>query len=248
MTKKTDQQNIKELEDAVAELRKNLSQTMTFFSFAYPYEESDDAVWNVVRQYHRYARGGDHGVPVPPNPVPLNPPVNPEWKFLQAKAPTADIGVAEWNSWIDAAVSQKKWFIEELHGVRSGSVCGGWEARTIEDFRAHFDHMKGYGGRLYTAPLGEVGRYIEERSSATWNVTAWSRYGVQAVIADSFQDRRSDFNIPISWVLKVPSGWGWTEVKVEQGAVDRPAKALGGSSFRTESVPDSTQTVRITPQ
>jgi hypothetical protein len=220
---------------------------MTFFSFAYPYEESNAAVWNVVKQYHRYARGGDHGVPVPPNPVPLNPAVNPDWSFLTAKAPTTDISVAEWNSWVDAAVTQKKWFIEELHGVRSGSACGGWEARTIEDFRAHFDHMTAYGSRLYVAPMGKIARFIEERSSARWTFERWSPSEIRIRFSDDFQASRADFNEPVTWVLEIPAGWGWTAARVVQSGMDWPVSSAGGNRFRSACIPDNTQIVTVTP-
>lgn len=247
MSTKTPEQNHKELQDAMAELRTHVSNELTFFSFSYPYEMSDDAVWSVVKQYHRYARGGDHGVPVPPHPIPLNPAVDPDWGFLQAKAPTADIPVASWNSWVDAAVNQKKWFIEELHGVRDGDVCGGWEARTVQEFREHFDHMTSYGDRLYVAPMGEVARYIEQRSSASWDITLWSSQGIVLVISDGFQDQRGDYFVPISWVLEVPEEWGWTGVSATRGNQQLLSSTLSGTTFRVEAVPDSSRPVIITP-
>ena len=100
MTSLTEEELRWELEQGIVDLQSSIAWDLPLQSFAYPYEMWNEEVWEVVRQYHRYARAGDGGVPVPPNPVPLNDARYPEWGHLTAKAPTRYIPVASWDTWV----------------------------------------------------------------------------------------------------------------------------------------------------
>jgi len=61
-----------ELDQAIADLQWYVRAALELESFSYPYEVTNASVTSVVSEYHRYARGGDQGVLVPPNPRQLS--------------------------------------------------------------------------------------------------------------------------------------------------------------------------------
>jgi len=228
-------------------LKKHLGAGAALQSFAYPYEETNSNVWKVVQMYHRYARGGDGGKPVPPNPLELNDAKNPNWGDLAAKANTSDIPLANWNSWIDTTVKSGKWFIEEWHGVcnNAKTVCGGWKPRTIDEFRKHFAHIKSFGSDLWVAPMGQVGRYIEERENApTFTIYSWS--AAKAMITLTTGSTTPPFDVPLSYVFKPPAAWGWQNIMAVQGGKVLKSEKLGTNQFRIHSLPHKGLPVTIT--
>lgn len=231
---------IKEFETSIQELQKNVDWKLPLLSFAYPYESMGKVAKSLVWDYHRYARGGDQGVDVPPAPVPLNDAKNPDFQFLQAKAPTHKFSVKQWNSWVTEAVKQGKWFIEEYHGVDGKE----WEPRTMDEFRAHFDHIESFGRKIWVAPVARVGNYIDERQTAKFKIIQWSSKTVLLELKDSFSTKH---NTPLTFTFEPPKAWGWTQIKVVQdGKVLRNTLVRSGV-FRTEGHPEPTHLIRITP-
>lgn len=240
LTKINQQRIHDEMKTCISELRKMIAPDLLLLSFSYPFENTDARVWNIVKQYHRYARGGDHGVPVPPNPVPLNDATAPDWGNLQAKAPTRVYSVPQWNGWVGEAVRQGKWLIEELHGVEQE----GWEPRTLDEYKSHFRYIEKRGD-VWVGTVADVGRYIEERVGTKWRIVS---SGPREVVLRLFHSlSTSVYTVPLSYVVTVPTGWGWRGIKVVQGGREMRVEALGGGRYRTESVPDTTRLVRITP-
>ena len=235
-----------ELESGIFELQNHLGWDLPLQSFAYPYESWNGFVWSIVSEYHRYARSGDGGVPVPPNPVPLNHARWPEWGHLIAKAPTKEVTVESWNSWIDAAVKEEKWLIEELHGVKDGDVVGGWEPRTLEEFQEHFDYIESFGRKVWVAPMRIVGHYIDEREGSELTFVEWSEERVVIEHKDNFF--QPWFNIPITYTLKIPESWEWDYITVLQGPDTMAWEKLEPGLFRISSVPDGNLLVEITPR
>ncbi len=233
-----------ELETAFALLRYYLGDDYISQSFSYPFEITNEFIWSVTKDYHDYARSGDFGVPVPPNPVPLNDAFNPEWGALTAKANTQDITVPSWNAWIDAAVAQEKWLIEEYHGVCDGADCGGWEPRTIEEFQAHFNHIDSYGDDIWVAPMGTVGNYIRERNTVQFKVDHWCDQLVEIKLKDKYSE---PYNTPLTFVVETDPAWGWTNVQAFQNGVQVTAVSLGGGKFRIEGLPDPSLPISINP-
>lgn len=245
MTTLTEAEIRTELETANAELKSHLGDDLKLQSFAYPYEMTNAFVWNIVKEYHDYARSGDHGVPVPPNPVPLNDAISPDWGALTAKANTTDITLASWNGWTDAAVLEGKWFIEEYHGVCDGDVCGGWEPRTIEDFRSHFDHIESYGEDIWVAPVRDVGNYIKERNSARFRLFCWNEDNIKVLLID---DYGTNFDTPLTFVVDTEPEWNWSEIEVRQNGSVMTSQKLGPNQFRVEGVPNPDHPIFITPK
>lgn len=248
LTKINDKKIHEELKRAISELQKNLDWKMPLESFAYPYEKTDARVMKIVGLYHRYARGGDQGAPVPPNPVPLNDAYKPNWLNLAAKAPTKAYPVAKWNTWVDAAVKQKKWLIEEYHGVyiekSQGMGKDGWEPRSLKEFKAHFDHIEKYGKKIWVAPVRIVGHYIDERQTATFKINKWSSKEVEIVLADKFSKHHT---VPLTYVFTTPGDWKWKNIKVLQNGKQQQVQVLSPGIFRIASVPEPLHPIRITP-
>lgn len=241
MTTKSEAENHTEMQTAIAELKANIDPSMKFYSFAYPYEVYNDAVWNVVNQYHRYARSGDGGAAVPPNPVPINDARNPDWKGLTAKANTQDIPISSWNSWIDATVESGGWFIEEWHGASHNGVSGGWSPRTLDEFKAHFDHIETFGNDLWIDTMGRVGNYIEERESASVTINSHNTTTINMTVTDNF-----DFTVPLTILVDLPSGW--SSASATQAGQPVEVKAVGSGKIRVAVIPDASKTVVITKQ
>ncbi len=241
LTKLTEKQIHEELQRAIAELQKHIDWKMPIECIAYPYEQSNPLVEKILWQYHRYGRGGDQGVPVPPNPVPLNDGRHPNWKFLTAKAPTHHYSVKQWNTWVDAAVKQRKWLIEEYHGVDGKD----WEPRTLDEFRAHFDHIERYGRRIWVAPVSIVGHFIDERQTLKIKILIWTPDEIVLQFKDNFGEKH---NTPLTFTLNIPPSWQWKAIKVTQNKKILRTQTLAPSFFRTEGLPDPLLPIRIIPQ
>lgn len=241
LTKLTEQEIHEEFTKPIAELQSRLDWKIPLQSFAYPYEASNSLVESIVQQYHRYARGGDQGVSVPPNPVPLNDPYQPNFLFLQAKAPTRNYTVQQWNSWVDEAVKQKKWLIEEYHGVDDQD----WEPRSMTEYRAHFDHIETYGRKIWVAPITRVGHYIDERQTAFFTVVQWTS---QEIILNFSSRFGASHREPLTYSIQIPAAWKWADIKVIQDGKVQRHERLGPSLFRAESMPDKNLAIRIIPQ
>lgn len=239
MTTVNDEQLVIEMETAIADL-KNLGIQRPMYSFAYPYESTDDRVWSVVKKYHRYARAGDGGVEVPPNPVPINDARKPNFGALTAKANTRNFTVAQWNSWIDATHAAGGWFIEEWHGVEKDGRKGGWEPRTMDEFNAHFDHIETFGDELMIHPMGVVGNYIEARESAKIEVKEWSAEGIELTLSDDF-----DFTVPLTLLVDLPDSWETSRVKATQAGKPVALKGAGTHQVRIAVIPDATLAIRL---
>lgn len=239
MTTVSDEELVVEMETAINDLH-NLGITRPMYSFAYPYESTNDRVWNIVKQYHRYARAGDHGVQVPPNPVPINDARHPDFGALTAKANTRNFSVAQWNSWIDATYKSGGWFIEEWHGVAQGERQGGWEPRTMEEFNAHFDHIETFGDGLMIAPMGIVGNYIESRESSRLDVDTWSESHIQLTLSDAFE-----FTVPLTFTLKLPESWDIDEVMALQKGGALITRKVDAHTLRIAAVPNANHPITL---
>lgn len=238
LTTLSDEQIHEELKLGIAELKKQLKDdSLVFPSFAYPYEATDERTWKIVKQYHRYARSGDNGALVPPNPVPINDAHHPKWNALTAKAVTHDYSLEAWNSWIDATVKQGGWFIEELHGVEHQGNVGGWEPRSLREFQDHFDHIESFGQDIWVDSMGAVSKYIEERESAQVKVNFWSSEGITVDLKDDFKDEAL-FNVPLTLKLELPTAWDINKIIAVQGGETLEIQAAESGSFRVSAWPN----------
>lgn len=230
LTKLSEAEVRKELQGGIDDLRSHLGADFKLTSFAYPYESTDARTSKITLEYHRYNRAGDKGAPTPPYPI--NDAHKPDFGALKAKAPTRTVSLASWNSWVDATVQAKGWFIEELHGVEDVGVKGGWEPRTIEEFRKHFDHIESFGDKIWVAPVINVGNYIEEREAAKPSVRSWSATGAEFSLEDGF-----DFKEPLTLQVSLPTGWQG-QVSASQHGKALEVRTVSPGVIRVAAVPD----------
>lgn len=248
LTTLSEQKIVEELEAGIADLKKHLGASITLRSFSYPYENTNNFVWSVVKKYHRFARSGDQGKPVPPNPMPLNDAHNPDWGALQAKANTTDISAVSWHAWIDAALKAGKWLIEEWHGVCNSdkSICGGWEPRTIDEFKQHFDRIQSHGQDIWVAPMGMVGDYINQRNTASFVVLKWSSAEVLVTLKSPLY--RHPYDVPLSFLFKAPAQWGWSNIQSLQDNKPLKSSRVAANNFRVHASPNSQLPIRLVPR
>ncbi len=213
-----------EIESAIADLRKYIDPNIKLDSFAYPYEAWDERSKNIVLQYHRYARAGYMGE----KPIPINDAYNPNWGYLNAMATTNDHPLTAWNRWVDLTVQSGGWFIEEWHGVSDGNRSGGWEPRTMDEFRSHFDKIQTYNKDIWVSPMGKVGNYIEKRQRTVVDVISWSSAGIRAVIKDRVNE--PGFVVPLTFTVKLPQNWVPGQIKATQNGNPIVSSAVTGSS------------------
>ena len=234
-----------EIQQGMRELRSRLGAELPLLSFAYPYELVDYRVWGIVRQYHRYARAGVNNVLGRTGNEPYNSGTAPVWGALRALAPTQVVSMVDWNGWVDATVAGKGWLIEELHGVSDGAAGGGWEARSMADFRLHFGHIAAYGPKLWVSPMGQVGAFIEAREKARVELTAWGPKGISLML-----HAPSDLAVaaePLTLRLELPEGWN-TPVQAWQGNQPVEWRQLEPGLIRVAVRPDPSQPLCLRPQ
>ena len=245
LTTLSDEKIHEELKLANDVLKRQLGVSkLSLQSFAYPYEATDNRTWGIVKQYHRYARSGDHGADVPP--FPINDAHKPNWGELTAKAPTLAYTLQNWNSWVDATVQSGGWFIDELHGVEDSGVTGGWEPRTLDEFRSHFKYIKNHKSGVWVATMGQVGNYIEERENAKFEVKKWHQDGLEFTLEDGF-DHPLDYKVPLTFKVTLPKGWSGKSIKAFQNGKALETKGTETGSYRVAAQPDAKMPVCILP-
>jgi len=244
LTKLSEAEVHHELSTGNAELRKRLGANFKLESFAYPYEATDARTSAITLQYHRYNRAGDQGAPTPPYPI--NDARKPDFGALKAKAPTRSISLSAWNNWTDATVRAGGWFIEELHGVEDIGVKGGWEPRTIDEFRKHFDHIESFGSQIWVAPVVNVGHYIEEREALKVSTTRWEASGAQLLLDDGLNE--ADFVEPLTLLLTLPQGWKGSSASAVQGGKNLEVRPAGPGQVRIAALPDPSKPVCLLPR
>lgn len=244
LTKLSEAEVRQELETGNAELRKRLGANFKLESFAYPYEATDPRTSAITLQYHRYNRAGDQGAPTPPYPI--NDARKPDFGALNSKAPTGKINLSSWNSWTDATVKAGGWFIEQLHGVEDIGSKGGWEPRTIVEYRKHFDHIESFGSQIWVAPVVNVGHYIEEREALKISLTRWEASGAQILLDDGLND--ADFVEPMTLLLNLPEGWKGSSVSAVQGEKNLEVRPTGAGQVRIAALPDPSKPICLLPR
>ncbi len=246
LTKLSDAEVHAELEQGNQILRNQLGADVDLQSFAYPYEATDARVWSIVKQYHRYARSGDHGA-VPP-PFPINDARKPDFGALNAKAPTKAYSLDDWNSWVEAAVQQKGWYIDELHGIVDGDLSGGWQPRDLSEFSKHFDFIEKHPAGVWVDTMGRVANYIEEREAVKVQVKDWSDTGIRLQIEDGFDPiALKAYRVPLTFKIKVPENWQGKSIKGFQNGESIEVRALEPGVYRFSAQPEGTQPVCLLP-
>ena len=106
----------------------------------------------------------------------------------------------------DRSYTEGRWFLIDLHGVDNGRLpreAIGWEPIPLERLRKLLDYLQRRG--FWTAPFGEVLRYVQERTNAELSYLRLSSDTLYLSLEDGLRDRIYDQ--PLTVRLRVPGDW-----------------------------------------
>lgn len=107
-----------------------------------------------------------------------------------------------------------------------------------EKLAATFEFIKKNRGELWVGLFTEVGKYGQERDTATLKVEAAGADRIMFRLTDEMDD--SYFNAPLTVKVRIPDGW--KDVKAEQNGTAVPAVTVsheGGRFALVQAVPDA---------
>jgi len=173
-------------------------------SVAYPYETFDDRVTGVLAsEGYLFARSGPQGII---EYAPQNDPYNPAFLHLYSWANVNNLPMWMWDATTDRVMYYGGWMIEQCHGIGVAGEPGvGWSPRPESEFRAHYDHIKSYGGRLWVAPMGVVGSYILRRNQAQFTILKYTRRELDFELTDPWGSTL--FAVPLTVAMPMPPLW-----------------------------------------
>ncbi|MBO4896808.1 MAG: polysaccharide deacetylase family protein [Clostridia bacterium] len=167
-------------------------------SFYTPGGVSSDNIVNVTKEEHLVLRlaGGNL------NSWPLS---MGDLYAVKVCGPLAGTTSSTMNSWLDSAISGKKWLVEMWHGV--GDDASDWGGNCAEaDATAHLEYVasKNNAGKIWVATLDEVAIYNAERLAA--NIQKVSETSSQTVLSltDNLDDAVYDQALTLN--VTIPSG------------------------------------------
>jgi len=215
-------------------LKANVTGLEQIFTVVYPYEMFNDTVTGILQDLgYLCARSGQQGNS---EYAELNDPYNPPLLHLYSWANLNLLELWMWDSTTDWAVDHGGWLVEQCHGIGAQGEAGvGWSPRPESDYRAHYDHIKSFGDRLWVAPMGEVARFIVERNTAQLTVSSFTASTVNLELTNTLDG--AYYTIPLTISMVRPEGW--SSAVAEQNGVALPVRASGdGLSLLFNAVPD----------
>lgn len=195
----------------------NVQGLNRIYTFAYPYEAHNSNLIAMLQDMgYLFARSGPQDLG---DVTPLNDALNPPDYHLYAWVNLSALPFSFWDNSTDNVLAAGGWMIEECHGIGTLGESGvGWNARPESEFRAHYDHVKSFGARVWVAPVGVVGRYATERNFAQINLIASGAQRIDFAVTDTLDD--AAYNVPLTLSCAMPPGW--SNLRVEQGAAAIP--------------------------
>jgi hypothetical protein len=146
------------------------------------------------------------------------------------------LSVSMWDSTTDVAIESGDWLIEQCHGIGEVGEAGvGWSPRPEWEFRSHYDHIASYGGRLWVAPVSEVGRYLIQRNNASIDILSFDNQQIGFTVTDALDSEY--FNLPLTVSMERPSGW--SSISLSQGLVDLSYSEPQSGWLRFDVTPES---------
>lgn len=200
----------------------------------YPYELFNDDVTGILQDMgYLCARSGAQE---PSDHAMLNDPYNPPLLHLYSWAALSSLLLWQWDSTTEVVLNDGGWLIEQCHGIGEEGEDGvGWSPRPESEYRAHYDHIKSFGDRVWVAPMGEVARFLVERNTAQLSVTSWSEDSICVELNNTLSYDYLD--VPLTISMKLPAGWNGA--CAEQNGNALTVKASGdGTHVLFDAVPD----------
>ena len=226
------QQELQSCNDFLLENVVGLEQV---YSCIYPYEMfSDEVIATLQSMGYICARSGSQGIS---DYAQLNYAPDPPFFHLYSWANLDLLPMWMWDSTTDWAVNHGGWLVEQCHGIGVlGEPGVGWSPRPESDFRAHYEHLKSFGSRIWVAPLSEVARYVHERNAATLSTPSFNGNELSFALSDNLDD--DVYNIPLTVALDLPAGW--TAATATQNSAALASRASSdGTVWLVDCVPDA---------
>ena len=180
-------------------------------SFAYPYCTVNDMLARIAARLYSGGRICGGVTVNSPTPGDMQRIIGVGYGSDQAYGPTLPSSIL--NGYVDQAISRRGWMVTFCHEFDGAGT--GWVSS--DTFAAHLDYVVSKGEQLYCATFGEVARYIQERRCATVLLKADNGSSRTYTLADTLSDNAL-YNLPITLLLPLPSGWTTVTVTQNGGA------------------------------
>ena len=182
-----------EISKAIHDIKTHIFFCRDVFSFAYPYGLSDKSVQKVVSKYHLVARGA-WGI------NPYNP-TSDDFYCLKNIGVGWPAFIDEKNQLLHKAIKEKGWIVYSFHSVNDINFNDAYSL-SLELFRNHIDYVSGLSDSLWIAPLGNVTRYIHQRTNTTIIST------IDENIITLYLDCNCNFKlVPLTVIFNLPDSW-----------------------------------------
>jgi peptidoglycan/xylan/chitin deacetylase (PgdA/CDA1 family) len=170
----------------------------------YPEEYfNDDTIRTIEEMGYLFARSGPQGIN---DIVMLNDSLRPPFLHLFSWCNQNSLSLQYWNDAVDWSVNKSGWLIEQCHGIGSvGESNVGWSPRPLEEYRAHFEHIRSFGDKIWVAPIGDVGRYVIERNACKPVVRSNDSDSMTFELQSDLDYDR--FNVPLTVGVELPALW-----------------------------------------
>jgi hypothetical protein len=216
-----------EIRDAAADLTSflNSSRGLTFaypcgnMSFGKPEDEVANAAlyWRYVAEHSFAARGVGRGSPVNPD----------EFNILAINdlGPTAGKDFHALLAMAEPALASRNWGVYTFHGVG-----GDWLAITPETL----DELTSYLERhteVWTAPFGDVVRYIQERKSLSTRIVASSPTSLD--LALQWPMDKQIYDVPLTLKVQIPPTWNTVSATADGKSV--PVRVVAAASANSSA-------------
>jgi len=136
----------------------------------------------------------------------LNP-TEDEWFRLNFQLITYNSNTTGMNSWVDSALTNKKWLIELAHGVVDNNGADSVYASPVKkgEISGHFEYVKSKIDKLWVGTINEVTKYIRERQNSTIIEKEYSSSRIAYDLVCHLD--RAVFAYPLTMKTEIPADW-----------------------------------------
>lgn len=197
-------------------------------SFAYPYCTVNDMLARMAARLYVVSRTCGGVTTNPPAPGDMQRIVGTGYGSADVYGPSLTSSVL--NGYVNQAMQTRGWMVTFCHEFDGSGT--GWVSS--DTFAVHVDYIASRGERLYCATLGEISRYIQQRRCATIRLKSDNGATRAYELTDTLSNN-SLYNLPLTMLLKLPSGWA--DASVTQNAA--PCwSTVRNDTLVFEAVPD----------
>ena len=201
LTSLSDDELNTEVNDSLATIKRELPNQKVL-GFCLPYNAYNDNVKNAVKENHFAMRASGSGL----NNIPTSREDLYGTKFqIIRNNLSADV----MNSWVDDAISQKKWLMELWHGVEATD-----EYTTTKEIASnHFEYLGSKKDKIWIADWDDVITYTIQRLESKLTLVSLNDSKMVIRVTDNLDDNIFDSKLTLN--VKKPERFG--NVTVKQG-------------------------------